>query len=45
VLELLEDLEDDEELRRARQEKDQLIPWERVQADYKRVKHRREAYR
>ena len=35
VLELLEDLEDDEELRRARREKDQLIPWEQVQADYK----------
>ncbi len=34
VLELLEDLEDVEEMRLARQENDELIPWEQVKTDY-----------
>jgi hypothetical protein len=34
VVALLEDLEDAEELRQARQEEDELIPWEQVKADY-----------
>jgi hypothetical protein len=35
VLELLEDLDDAEEMRQARQEEDELVPWEQVKADYK----------
>ena len=35
ILEMLENLEDAEELRQAKQEEDELIPWEQVVADYK----------
>jgi hypothetical protein len=34
VLELLEDLEDAADMRQARQEEDDLIPWEEVKAGY-----------
>jgi hypothetical protein len=34
VLKLLEDLEDAAEMRQARQEEDDLIPWEEVKAGY-----------
>lgn len=34
ILRLLEDLEDAEELRRAVEEDDEVIPWEQVKADY-----------
>ena len=34
ILSLLEDLEDAEELKRARQEEDESIPWEEVKAKY-----------
>jgi antitoxin Phd len=33
ILTLLEDLEDTEELRRAREEDEEAIPWEQVKAD------------
>lgn len=35
LLALLEDLEDAAEMEQARQEDDELIPWEQVVADYK----------
>ena len=34
ILSLLEDLEDAEELKRARQEEDESIPWEEVKVKY-----------
>lgn len=34
LLEILEDLEDEEELRSAKNEEDELIPWEQVKAEY-----------
>lgn len=33
ILTLLEDLEDAEEIRRAREEDEEIIPWEQVKAD------------
>lgn len=35
LITLLEDLEDAEEMGQARQEEDELIPWEQVVSDYK----------
>lgn len=34
LLTLLEDLEDAEEIEQARQEEDDIIPWEQVKAEY-----------
>jgi hypothetical protein len=34
LTEIIEDLEDEEELRRAKGEEDKLIPWEQVKAEY-----------
>lgn len=34
IVSLLEDLEDAEEMRRALQEEDDLVPWEDVKANY-----------
>ncbi len=35
LITLLEDIEDAEEMAQARQEEDELIPWEQVISDYK----------